>query len=245
MHPADDRWQAWVDGQVPEDGPAELRQHLDLCAECRARVDALTVAGAQVASLLALLEAPPTGRSADSVMRPRLRSSWTPLRLAAASVTAILVVTGVASAAGGLRAVRRLVGWAPQEHSVPAVRAEFRDSAAAMPAQTGIAFEARGTLEVVFVANQRAGTITMSFTDDSTAAVSGTQVVAYGVRRGRVTITNGGSGASYDVRIPRRLVEVRLVVRGRTILEKNSAGISTTAVPDSLGRFVQAFNVLK
>src|SRR5580700_3797403 len=64
--PNDEVLRAYLDAELGPPQIAELKNHLQACAGCEARFQALSVSALRVASKLATLDAPPSAAEANS-----------------------------------------------------------------------------------------------------------------------------------------------------------------------------------
>jgi anti-sigma factor RsiW len=186
----------------------DVASHLEGCDRCAARMAELTRAADTLATALRAADAPPA--------RARPRPRWG-LRAAAA----VLVLAGV----GG--AVRPVRAWILERAAALWVAVTGRDGATPVPGQpvparsASVAFVPEGNefaLEVT--ARQEGGVLRIETADGDTAVAivrggSGAEDLVVLPRALRI-VTRGASSASYVVRVPARLVRVRVVVGGGT-----------------------------
>ncbi|MEP7324744.1 MAG: zf-HC2 domain-containing protein [Gemmatimonadota bacterium] len=237
MHPDDSAWRALLDGELAPVVAAELEQHLGNCPVCKVSTSAIAGDRTRVRGLLSLLGGSIPVPNVDDVLarakRPTSRR-W--------ALLAAMILLGMVTVAGATIATRwfRTSAGAVQR-SQPTTPVGKRFPQADSPVSTGISLEAGDTAEIVFLSSQAAGTLTIMEGDGSNVEVVATGFVPYTVRNGRVTITNEGTNADYQITIPRRLLRAEVRVADRVLFAKRGPLISAAVKPESAGIYLLPF----
>ncbi len=241
MHLDDELVQRLVDGEVDATAVAGARAHLDQCAGCRALVERAAREEAELRTLLARVDDPAPRVAVEEVIgRASARTpEW--LRRAAVIVAA-LGVAGIAYAVpgspvpawvGGLVA-RSGTGDGGVRPTLPTEPLQTPD-----PITTGVAVAPGQSLVVQFASYQVEGRIRVSITDGVLAelrAIGGT--VTFGSEVERLTVANQGSGADYEIAIPRGAPQVEIRIGDRLILRKQGDRLTAVAEADPDGRYL-------
>ena len=237
MHPGDSTWRALMDGEVAPVMVAELEDHLGDCQVCQQSASAIARDRSAVRELLSSLGGTVPLPSVDEVLTRAKRPNthrWA--LLAAMILLGMVTVAGATIATRLFRAaaetVQRPQRTGPREKSVPQ---------ADRPVSTGIALEADEAAQIVFLSSQASGSLTIMEGDRSSVEVVATAAVPYAVRNGRVTITNGGTNADYQITIPRRLLRAEVWVADRVLFAKRGPLITAAVKPDSTGKYLLPF----
>lgn len=239
-HPSDGDLLALLDGELPGE-PGERRadalRHARECSACNDRLTELEHASETTDELLDLLVQPEPALQLSSVLQRARREQRWRAALIAASVT--LVVAATAGATVGRPFVRAVAVriWAavhPSRGATPPTAPERGGGGA----QAGVAVIPGAVAEIVFDATQSSGVLRVSLVDTAELAIRSSAPVTYRVYQGRVIVHNQGSGASYDVIIPRAAPHVRIAIGGRVILEKTGLQVVTASAADSAGQYV-------
>jgi anti-sigma factor RsiW len=214
-----------LDGELAPDRAAAARAHVAACGACAARLEAVEREEKELGNLLQLLDHEPPRRDLAAVLaaaRPRRRSrGWI-----AASVALLI-------AAGGLWAIP---GSPVREWLHRAVGTEPASTGETGGADvSGIAIVPEGPLEVSFVAAEGPIDVMVVPSDTLTVRVLGPPA-SIASDDGRLVVTGGGSGARYEVLVPRLAASVRIVVGERTVWTKTGQEIETDAPADAEGR---------
>jgi len=236
MHLDEETLERVLHGELMPGARATVERHLASCRECGDRLADAARAESRVFGLLEELdhEAPPLDWEAVTRAAPRGRTAR---ELIAASLAFLLVAGGLLHAVPG----SPLRGWIDAvlgEGSGPAEPALPATDAADAPL-SGIAVVPSDPFEVAFAAPQRTGRIrvTLVSSDRLELTVSGEPVeLESGVDH--LIVSNQGSSASYELRIPRTLSSIRVRVGAETILDKREGSIRTTAPRDSSGAYL-------
>ncbi len=227
MHVDTEQLQRFVDGELPRVAEAELRRHLESCAECREHVERGRRGTDEFHELLRNLDhgRPPatvgaiTARAAAS---PRwAEAAW--LRVAATIVLA-LALAGTAYAIPGSPLSRwwRDITRGGSPEATPAI-----PEPATPPALSGLAVEPGDSLVIEFAFVQASGALRVALTDGGVVSVQGPSGAAtYASDANRLVVGNRGSVANFEVLIPRvaRTIEIR--VQGARVFRKDGTGVS-------------------
>ena len=226
-HPGDAELQSLADGELAAADERRLRRHLDGCAACAARHRGLQLAGRQVGEWLGLLDHPAPAVDAETVVRRagRLPGPARPGLLAAAVATLLLAAVAAAAVIPG-SPLRRFVASVLDERS-PAEAPPRPEPPSRPPPASGVAFIPEPDLEVVFLRSQPEGAIRISLAETPEVRV---RVVggsaAYELDPARLVVDNGGAAGTYELRLPRDLLRVRVRVGDRVVFEKRGAAIT-------------------
>lgn len=224
MHPSDAELQALIDNELDEREWKRVRAHLESCAACRDRKQALESLLDETAQLLGALDLPAYGSSVEEVIRvagARSRAA-TPREgrslLRAASLAGLLIAGAVAAAVvpgspfreAAMNMIREPAG----EENVPSRVADpWRQEA-------GVALLSGGALEVVFQAGQSEGSLQLVMTREDTTRVDVRgDSVGFVVGDGSILVRNQGARASYRIAVPTDLESVRISIGPRTVFE--------------------------
>ncbi len=231
MHLGEEVLQELADGAAGGDEP-RIRRHLDGCATCAARLEAIVVEDGEVEALLRSLGHPVPLVSVEDLAR-RGRARRPRPRVALAAAVALLVLAGGAAAAMSSETVRGMVGRAWQSvigrggaAAAPAARPPAGDQTP--PLGTGIAFAPGRTVEIEFLAAQDVGTLEITASPDSLVhvdPVGGTG--RFSIGSAGVRIDNAGSSASYRIALPTDVLEARVRVAGRVVAEQRDGRIAS------------------
>lgn len=243
MHLDEDQRQRVVDGELPSEAEASVRQHLATCADCRRLVEEAEREIAAVESAFRDADGPmPPMRAAQLieralVLRPR-HVEVAVLRWAAG----LLLAFGLGAAAYAMPGsplpawtqglLSRLAGE-PDAGPDGAPRPQPPDTSA--PADlAGIAVTPGASLLIEFSAAQAQGELRV-------ALAAGTQVVVnapagaatFSLEAGRLRVDNRGSTASFEIRIPRSAPRVEVRMAGRQVFLKDGARIVAETTTES------------
>jgi hypothetical protein len=201
---------------------AVVESHLAACPECAGRLARAEQEERRLFGLLETLDHEPTPLDWAAVVAPAPRSVARPSHrpLLAASV-AFLVLAGAILAAIPGSPVR---AW---------LDSAFRGSPEDRPASTqaggslsGVSVVPDDPFEVAFAEPQREGRLLILFVASAAIdlTVTGEPV---GLESGtdRLVISNRGSTAGYELRVPRSLESLRVTVGDETVLEKRGGSI--------------------
>jgi anti-sigma factor RsiW len=223
MHLDLEHLQRLVHGELSPAGERSAREHLAVCAECRAGAADLERQEAEVHALLRQVDhVVPAVDVRTIVARARARrAGW--LRWAAVTLVS-LGLAGAAWAAPG----SPLKAWAE------AVTAWIRGTPEVTePSVAGIAVAPGSDLLVLFTSTQTAGTVRVSLSDSADVVVRApVGAASYSTEADRLVIDNRGSQASFEVHVPRAAPRVEIRVAGvRRFLKEDSVVTGPTVVP--------------
>lgn len=215
--------QGYLDDELPGRDRAAAAEHLLVCGECRAGLDALKRANERLASALAALDAPAPAAGPRAALRRRFGFGGGSLVRAAVLV---LLLAAAASATVPGSPVR---DWIVQVVRAPAAAPE---SAAPVPgpvlapavqpesAPAGVAIPGGRDVDVV-ITGLEGGAIRLVRTDGPAVAVSVRDCAEdplFRMGSGRVEVL-GGAGGEVIVEVPRAGGSFRLIVDGRAYAE--------------------------
>jgi len=211
-HPPDGELRALVDGELPAPRAIELRQHAAQCPACAARLREIEQNALGTGQLLDLLPAGVPSLDLQVVVRRARRARLRRAGLIAAAVS--LFAVSIAGATVGRGLAGRV--WAMVHR-----RARIQPPPAVVPHDSmGIAFVPGMEADVVFDTKQDHGQLRVALADTAELVIRSDAPVAYRINAQGVVVHNPGSGASYEILIPRALPHVRIIVGGRVVLEK-------------------------
>jgi anti-sigma factor RsiW len=219
---------------------AESRRHLEACPDCR---ELLADEGRREARIFALFEALdhepsaerlelPASPSAERAPAPT-RPAW--LRIAA-SIAFVIAAGGVLYALPG----SPLREWIPG----PGADADGRrigegQAAGEAGALSGLTVRPDGPYEIAFVAGQSSGRIRVELAPSPDVAV---RVVGepVGLESGpdRLVVSNAGSRASYEIRLPAEGPTIAILLDGRIVFRQQGERVETAAVRDPSGAYL-------
>ncbi len=244
MHLDDERIERLLHSELPVAADAPARMHMRDCGACRERV---AVAEREEAAVLRLLQEldhePPLVAAGDVMARARsatisasaprgARSQW---RRRAAGLLVALGIAGAAYALPGspvpgwVDAVVERIGSLTRP-SIPIAPEVTPGPAVAPPASGGIAVAPGPNLSIEFVQTQSAGAIEVLLTAGDDVLVRTAQGAAtFTSEVDRLVVDNTGSGASFEIQIPRAAPRVEIRVAGRQVFLKEGARVLTEA----------------
>jgi hypothetical protein len=217
MHPTDGELRAYLDHEMAGVGHA-VAHHVANCLACRSHLTSLAADVRATENLLTSLDHPLPRASRRPVRH------W--IRILATAVLVTLCVSGIAAARPGgplHRLFTRVFAAAPHARTPTGHTAQIpgpnSDSATAIRAGAlGIAFDPVEHLILRLPVPDHPGTVRITFTDRSTAAVrvqDGT--VAFALVGDTVEVSQGGQANHYLVIVPRRLERFELLMGGRPL----------------------------
>ena len=240
MHLGDEHIQRLLHGELHDVAENDVREHLATCTPCRQRFDEAGREEAEIYSMLERVDHRVPRTQPPSLMVSRSPASKGDWRRKAAVIALALGGAGVAYAAPGspLPVWIRTLGAALAGRSAsPPVSA---------PTSTEES-EATGGIEVVpgdrftirFAAQQAHG-IAMIIVGDTPEIVARTVngTASFMTDVDRLTISNDGSTADYQIQIPRGAAWIDVRVASRRLLLKRGAQIQSDVQADTLGRYV-------
>jgi hypothetical protein len=216
-----------------------IREHVETCPACAARVDSATNLDATTSDLLQLLDGPAPNISARSVIaRAQRRRRLSQLR-AAAMVAAFggAAVTAAALPASPFRGpiLRMLETIVPTRKGTAATTAVVRSTLPLASQRGGIAVTPLKRLDVVFTHTQASGMLHLTIVDTPTATLSSVEASpSYEVGEDRITVSNARASGSYDLVIPRALRHVSVRI-GTAVVFRRDGDTVTALVPSDAG----------
>ncbi|MES1259102.1 MAG: hypothetical protein ABUL71_00810 [Gemmatimonadota bacterium] len=235
-HPSDESLLALIH-QQPFDASATTREHLQGCASCAARSQALSANDAVIARLLESLDDPLPALRPSFAMRHASQLRRAGLIAGTAATMAVAAAAMVPSSplhrwivappapASGVRSTA--AATSPESAVTPAPAADI-------PLASGIAIPAQATLIVAFRREQDGGAVEINRTTTGDVAFrSRGGTTAYEVADGRVTIDNQSPAETYLIDIPASVRQVRIRVGSRTLIRwpEDSARYTLTTDP--------------
>lgn len=215
--------QAYLDDELPGRGRAVAAEHLLVCGECRAELEALKRASDRLASALAAVDVPVPAAAPPPTASRSFRLGGGSLARAAA-LTLLVAAAASASVPGSpVRAwlVRAVSSPEPgPETTVPAPAPGEQPGATPPSAPAGVAVPGAGAVEVV-INGLEGAVIRLVRTDGSAVAVSargGREDPLFRMGAGRIEVV-GGVGGEVIVEVPRGGGTLRLLVDGRPYAE--------------------------
>lgn len=235
MHLDEERLQRVIHGELRPESAAVARGHLDVCPECRTRLERAEREEAWVLDRLARLDhRPPPASVAGVIGLSTGRRRRSRARLAAGLVLA-LGAAGVAYAAPGspLPAALDRLGdlLAPDRNSTPV------QPAPAPGFQAGIAVDPGRRLTVSFRAGSTGDTAFVSLTDDAELVIKAVGGSAgFESETDRLVIRHEGP-TNFEILIPRSAPHVEIRAGERWLLLKEAERLRAMVDPDGRGRY--------
>jgi len=228
MHVDEGLLQALLDGEVDPAAAAEARRHIDACSQCRGLLEALRGNDRWLEGVLRSIDHPLPRVSVETIVT-RARRSRRPLRWAAAVAFALLAA-GTAYALPGSpvrRWIEQLVGSRGGKVTAP------------VPDVAGVALPAGQHFSIVFSNPHPAGSLAITFTDDSTISARRRGGAAtFAAEIDQLRIITGSAPTDFEIAIPRQARWVEVVVGGRRVFLKDGPQVTTEARTDSGGRYI-------
>ena len=228
MHVEEGLLQALLDGEVDQAAAAEARHHIDGCTQCHGLLEELRGDDQWLDGVLRSIDHPLPRVSLETIAT-RARRSSRPLRWAAAAAF-VLLAAGTAYALPGSpvrRWIEQLVGSRGGTVTQP------------VPDVAGVALPAGQHFSIVFSDPHAAGSVTITFTDDSTISVRRRGGAAkFAAEIDRLRIITGSVPTDFEIAIPRQARWVEVVVGGRRVFLKDGPRVTTEARTDVEGRYI-------
>jgi anti-sigma factor RsiW len=228
MHVEDERLQALLDNELDQAAAADVRRHINECARCGSRLEDLRGEDQWLQGVLRSIDHPAPHVHVEAVTR-RARQSRRPLRWAAA-IALFLLAAGTAYALPGSpvrRWIDHLVGSSAGTRTEP------------LPDVAGVGLPPGRHFSIVFTAPHAPGSVTITFTDDSTIVARRRGGAAtFAAEIDRLRIETGSTPTDFELRIPRQARWVEVVVGARRIFLKDGPRVTTEARIDSEGRYL-------
>jgi anti-sigma factor RsiW len=220
-----------IHGEFEPGHRAAVERHLAACADCAARLGDARREEERILGLLEALDHEPPALDWSAVTREsRAGGPWR--SLLAASLAFLVVAAGILYAIPG-SSVRSFVASVLRDDPDP-VAPPVVDGAV-----SGIAVVPGDPFEVAFAARQEAGRIRVILvsSDRLELRVLGDPVeLESGLDR--LAVSNAGSEAGYELRVPRSLGSLRVTVAGSTVFDKRGPGVRVPRSPDPSGAYL-------
>jgi len=235
-HPSDELLLALIH-QQPFEASATTREHLQGCASCAARSQALSANDAVIAELLQSLDDPLPVLHPSFAMRHATQLRRAGLIAGAAATMAVAAAAMVPSSPLHRWIAERATSAAPVRLPAAGTSPDTAVTpvpAADVPLASGIAIPAQATLIVAFRREQDGGAVEITRTATGDVAFrSRGGTTAYEVADGRVTIDNQSPAETYLIDIPASVRQVRVRVGPRTLIRwpEDSARYTLTTDP--------------
>jgi len=240
MHLGDEEIQRLLHREFDAAVRSEALAHLDACSPCRERFDEAGRDEVEIYSLLSRVDHPVPKVQPRSLMVSRSPAPEGDWRRKVALIALAVGGAGVAYAAPGspLPSWIRSIGAAlARRTAAPTVPA--RPSPTEPTPTSGIAVVPGDRFTIHFSSVQARGAATVILTDERdivARSVSGTATFMTDVDR--LTISNGGSTADYEIRVPRSAPSVDIRVAAHRLLLKRGDQIHSDIPADTLGRYI-------
>jgi hypothetical protein len=227
MHVDEEQLQRLLHGELGPGAELGLRAHLAECTECRGRLVAAERDEDEIFALLRQVDHPLPEVSAGAVAARAIgkRVEWG--RWAAG----ILLLLGVAGAAYALPGspvrgwVRSLFLWVSSSKQQPAAPSQPQPPA---ERTAGIAATPGRSFVIAFESPEAGGQARVSLTDGEEVTVRAPLGSAkFTSAADRLVIDNQGTGATYEIEIPRAAPRVEIRVAGTRIFLKDSSRVAT------------------
>ena len=240
-HLDEEQVQRLLHGELAPSVSASVRDHIDVCDECRSRVDESAREETTVRALMENLDHTPPLVDVRTVKR-RTQPAFA-LGRWAAGVLLLLAIGGVAYAAPGLpfrAVVERLItrvggrdtprdGQARPEIALPPSSRDVVQGLAVLPGDR---------FRIVFSSPEPGAIATLSLTDGpqvAIRAVGGRATFTSDVDR--VTIGDVTGGSRFEIDVPRGAPRVEIWIAGRRVFSKSASGVVTEGQPDAGGAY--------
>jgi anti-sigma factor RsiW len=244
VHLDDERLERLIDGELSAKDEAEARAHVDGCAACRRRMAEAERERRDVAALLATVDRPAPRIDIATIARRAAerapgRAPWALPRWAA--VLAIVVgLAGVAYALPGSPVrdwVHQVLARAQGRSVAPPSAVE--PGGAGDPSLAGVAVDPGPELRVEFRsapeggAPPREGRLAIALTDGDVVHVHAPRGAAtFTSLEGRLVVDDHGTGATFEIDVPRAAPRVEIRVGDRLVFLKEGDRVSA---PEAAG----------
>ncbi len=236
MHPDLEQIQRLLHDELAPQRKHEVREHLALCSDCRARVEVAEREDAEVNALLRHLDQAAPQAEATAIAglaRARVtRGRW---------AAGLLLSLGVASTAYALPGSPLRTWWqaivAPPSNATQ--QPESTSSATPAPdAGSGIAVSPGQQFVILFAGPQSEGNARISLGEGEEVIVRTlTGSARFTSDDDRLVIDNRGSSADFEIEIPRTAARVEIRIDNRTVFQKNGPRVTTEAPAYSPGSY--------
>lgn len=237
MHLTEADLERLTDGEITSVGGELAHRHLTACAECAEALALRRARHREVAELLRTIDDAPPIVSLDQLIVQARRGRgprWGAIAAAIAAVGVAMVAAAAAVPNSPLRAYLAHLGI--PHRAAPTVDQSPESRVAS------VGFAPARVVNVIFESPQQSGEIGVTLGDSPLVRVAHRSGSAsYTLTPDGVLIGNAGSGASYEVTLPRSAPVVRIRVDNRVVFARDGDDIVTAASPDSQGRYVIPF----
>ena len=231
---------ALADGELTGWRSERAGRHLAQCGACAEAVARRRAQERELATLLRSVDHPPPPLAAERVMKRAARREPTKWRAVAAGLAGVTLAAAAAAAVIPGSPVRAFFG----RHGGAASGARTSRQEPAW-STSSVGFAPTHVVNVAFQSAQRSGEIGVLLSDSLLVRVAHRAgSPSYTVTADGVLIANGGSGASYEVTVPRTVPVVRILVGNRVVFARDSGHVSGLASPDGPGRYRLQFAAL-
>ena len=239
MHLDEEQVQRLLHGELPRPAEALAREHVEACADCRARLGVAARQEAEVDTLLRHLDHPPPRIDARMVVlrARRQRHRWG--RWAAGIVLA-LGIASVAYAFPGSPLREWIRGFAERVGGAsPGSRAADAPTPPRDATMGGIAVVPGRQLVILFTTAQPDAQALVSLTGGAEVVVRAHVAAAtYTSDVDRLVIDNAPSRATFEIEIPRSAPRVEIWVKGDRIFVKDGLRVTGDTLLDAGGPYV-------
>jgi hypothetical protein len=237
MHLTSAELEALADGELLSPQSDRARRHLAACTTCGVTLARRQALLREVAEVLGAADhVPPVVSPDDLIARARRirRSRWPAL---AAGIAAVgVAIVGAAAVIPRLPLTVHLGRVAKVDSAAIAGQqpAELRASS--------VGFTPAGVVNVTFASTQSSGEIGVTLSDSPVVRVSHRAgSVSYLVTMEGMLVENAGSGASYEITVPRAAASVHVRVGNWTVFARDGGHIWTAGVPGPSGHYLIRF----
>lgn len=207
----------------------DVRRHLSSCLDCAARLTAARRTEARVFELLEELDHEPPARGRAETAPIRAADSGR--SLLAASLAFLVIAAGILYAIPGspVRAWMDASLRGPRTPPAP-VDVSARSGLAVLPTDpfevAFAAWQGSGELRLLLVPSER---LELTVAGEPVELESGAE---------RLAVSNAGSAASYELRVPRDLGTFRVRVAGEMVFEKRGDSVDAPGTRETDGAYV-------
>jgi hypothetical protein len=242
MHLDEEQLQRLLHGELSAGPRRDADDHLAACGECRERLAVAQRDEGEIFTLLRQVDHPIPVVHAEA-LAARARGSGLVWGRWAAGILLFLGAAGAAYAVPGSPVrewVRSAAAWIAREDRVsPAPRQAEAPTAPA----AGIAARPGQSYVIVFQSLDPRGQASVSLTDDAEVTVRAPSGAArFTSAADRLLIDNQGSGATFEIGIPRTAPRVEIRVAGKRIFLKQGERVVAPHSAGVEGRYVMRFS---
>lgn len=238
MHLDEEQLQRLLHGELTADVGLETRNHVAQCGECRERLVNAERDERETFALLRQVDHPLPVVDA-AVLAARARGIGLVWGRWAAGILLFLGAAGAAYALPGSPVrewIRSAAAWiAPEDRASPAPRQAETSTARA----AGIAAAPGKNYVIVFLSHDSAGQARVSLTDGAEVTVRAPSGAArFTSAADRLLIDSRGSGAVFEIGIPRTAPRLEIRVAGKRVFLKQGERVAAPHAADVEGRYV-------